>query len=123
MKKKILQLTLENAVAFKGKANPKAVINKIIPILKDKSKLKAIGKEVATTIKKINKLYGFCQETDHKGPRINLGPCGPFANEFYKIWNRTFDEKINISQCNINIDFLKCVSKRHNHEHNNLRII
>ena len=56
MKKKILQLTLENAVAFKGKANPKAVINKIIPTVKDKSKLKAIGKEVSDTIKKVNKL-------------------------------------------------------------------
>jgi hypothetical protein len=56
MKKKILQLTLENAIAFKGKANPKAVINKIIPTVKDKSKLKAIGKEVSATIKKVNKL-------------------------------------------------------------------
>ena len=56
MKKKILQLTLENAVAFKGKANPKAVINKIIPTVKEKSKLKSIGKEVAATVKKVNKL-------------------------------------------------------------------
>ena len=40
MKKKILQISLENAVEFKGKCNKKAIINKIIPLIKDKSKLK-----------------------------------------------------------------------------------
>ncbi|MEK9635404.1 MAG: glutamate--tRNA ligase, partial [Candidatus Woesearchaeota archaeon] len=49
-------MTLENAVEFGGKANKKAVINKIIPSIKDKSKLGDISKEVDKTIDEINKL-------------------------------------------------------------------
>lgn len=56
MKKKILQLILENAVEFKGKASQKAVINKIIPTLKDKSKISSIAKTVSKTISEINSL-------------------------------------------------------------------
>ena len=56
MKKKILQLTLENAVAFKGRANQKAVINKIVPTLKDKSEIPSIEKEVGKIISEVNSL-------------------------------------------------------------------
>ena len=56
MKKKILQLSLENAVEFNGKAHHKAVINKIIPTLKDKSKISSISKMVAKTISDVNAL-------------------------------------------------------------------
>jgi len=56
MKNKIIQLTLENAVEFGGRANKKAVINKIIPLIKDKSKLSDISKEVDKIIEEINKI-------------------------------------------------------------------
>ena len=56
MKKKILQLSLENAVEFNGKAHQKAVINKIIPTLKDKSKISSIAKMVTKTISDVNAL-------------------------------------------------------------------
>lgn len=56
MKKKILQLSLENAVEFNGKAHYKAVINKIIPTLKDKSKISSIAKIVTKTISDVNAL-------------------------------------------------------------------
>ena len=56
MNKKILQITLENAVEFSGKASQKAVVNKIIPTLKDKSKISAIAKTVSKTISEINSL-------------------------------------------------------------------
>ncbi|SVB83176.1 uncharacterized protein METZ01_LOCUS236030, partial [marine metagenome] len=49
MKKRILQLSLENAIDFNGKAHQKAVINKIIPTLKDKSKISSIAKMVTQT--------------------------------------------------------------------------
>ena len=56
MKKRILQLSLENAVEFNGKADHKAVINKIIPKLKDKSKISSISKIVTKTISEVNDL-------------------------------------------------------------------
>ncbi len=49
--------------------------------------------------KEINKLYGYVTIAgDNFGePAINSGPCGPFANAFYKIWNQKFTEKVNIA--------------------------
>lgn len=46
----------------------------------------------------INKLYGFVDiEGDNFGePAINSGPCGSFANVFFKFWNEKFSEKVNI---------------------------
>jgi len=53
----ILKYALQNAVHFKGKANPGAVIGKLISEdSKLKSKIKDIAKEVNQTIKKINSL-------------------------------------------------------------------
>jgi hypothetical protein len=45
--------------------------------------------------KEINELYGYVTiEGDNYGePAINSGPCGPFANAFYKTWNQKFSEK------------------------------
>lgn len=47
----------------------------------------------------INKLYGYVTLAgDNFGdPAINSGPCGPFANAFYNIWNQKFTEKVNIA--------------------------
>ena len=56
MKKKILQISLENAVEFKGKCSKKAIINKIIPLIKDKSKLKKISKDVDIVIDQVNNM-------------------------------------------------------------------
>jgi len=46
----------------------------------------------------INKLYGYVEiPGDNFGePSINSGPCGPFANAFYEVWNRNFADKVNI---------------------------
>ena len=46
----------------------------------------------------INKLYGYVKIAgDNFGePAINSGPCGPFANAFFKLWNLKFTEKVNI---------------------------
>ena len=41
----------------------------------------------------INSTYGFRDGT----PRINLGPCGPFAKAFREQWNARLGEKINIA--------------------------
>lgn len=40
----------------------------------------------------INAEYGFCNGT----PRINYGPCGVFAQIFFKQWNDLFEEKVHI---------------------------
>ena len=40
----------------------------------------------------INATYGFKDGV----PRINFGPCGPFAKAFREQWNARFKEKINI---------------------------
>ena len=47
---------------------------------------------------KINKLYGYVKIAgDNFGePAINSGPCGPFANAFFKLWNMKFTEKVHI---------------------------
>lgn len=46
----------------------------------------------------INKLYGQIkiEGDDFQTPAINAGPCGPFANAFFKLWNQKFTEKVNI---------------------------
>ena len=47
----------------------------------------------------INKLYGFSftESSRIAVPSINLGPCGPFANEFYKQWNSRFINEVKIA--------------------------
>jgi hypothetical protein len=40
----------------------------------------------------INAEYGF----KNNFPRVNLGPCGPFAKTFFDIWNDLFPEKVTI---------------------------
>lgn len=44
----------------------------------------------------INKLYGYVKIAgDNFGePAINSGPCGPFANAFFRLWNLKFPEKV-----------------------------
>jgi len=46
----------------------------------------------------INKIYGYVKIAgDNFGePAINSGPCGPFANAFFKLWNQKSTEKVNI---------------------------
>ncbi|MFO2870543.1 hypothetical protein SCM94_07180 [Legionella pneumophila serogroup 1] len=48
---------------------------------------------------RINNLYGFVKIAGENfgEPAINSGPCGPFANTFYTIWNQKFTEKVNIA--------------------------
>ena len=47
----------------------------------------------------INKLYGFsfAESSRIAVQSINLGPCGPFANEFYKQWNSRFINEVKIA--------------------------
>ncbi|MES2212311.1 MAG: hypothetical protein V4490_04150 [Pseudomonadota bacterium] len=47
----------------------------------------------------INKLYGHVTLAgDNFGePAINSGPCAPFANTFFNLWNRKFTEKVTIT--------------------------
>ncbi|MAG52462.1 MAG: glutamate--tRNA ligase [Nanoarchaeota archaeon] len=57
MKDLILKYTLQNAVRFNGKANPGAIIGKILksnPNLK--SKIKEISKDIIKTVQEVNKL-------------------------------------------------------------------
>jgi glutamyl-tRNA synthetase len=56
MKDEIMKFALQNAVQFNGKANPGSVIGKIIPLLKDKSEIPSISKEVAAVVKLVNAL-------------------------------------------------------------------
>ena len=44
-------------------------------------------------------LYGFsfAESSGINVPSINLGPCGPFANEFYKQWNSRFINEVKIA--------------------------
>ena len=46
----------------------------------------------------INQRYGYVTRAgDNFGePVINSGPCGPFANEFYKAWNSRFSDAVKI---------------------------
>jgi len=46
----------------------------------------------------INANYGYRDGV----PRINLGPCGPFARAFREQWNARFKEKINIAFVMVN---------------------
>lgn len=48
---------------------------------------------------KINKRYGYVSYAgDNFGePVINSGPCGPFANEFYRAWNARFKNRVKIA--------------------------
>jgi hypothetical protein len=41
----------------------------------------------------INVTYGFKNAV----PRINIGPCGPFAKAFYEQWNAQFNDKVDIA--------------------------
>ena len=45
---------------------------------------------------KINKRYGYVKIAgdNFDEPAINSGPCGPFANAFFKLWNLKFTEKV-----------------------------
>ena len=47
----------------------------------------------------IYNLYGFSlsESSGIAVPSINLGPCGPFANEFYKQWNSRFINEVKIA--------------------------
>ena len=66
-KETILKYALENAVKFNGKANPGAVIGKLLsedPSLK--SKMKDVAKEVNATIKEVNKLSKEQQQEQFK---------------------------------------------------------
>jgi hypothetical protein len=62
----------------------------------DSSSSKHIGQEVAILNhlrNEINTLYGFKDGV----PRINMGPCGPFAKAFYEQWNARFKDKVDIA--------------------------
>lgn len=58
--------------------------------------MKNIDNKLSQLVQKINKLYGFSNTPGFEGPRINLGPCGVFADEFCKIWNTLFIKKAHI---------------------------
>ena len=56
-KELILKYTLQNAIRYDGKANPGAIIGKILKEKPElKSKIKDISKEIANTVKEVNKL-------------------------------------------------------------------
>lgn len=46
----------------------------------------------------INKRYGYVTINGENfgEPAINSGPCGPFANTFYTIWNQKFTKKVHL---------------------------
>lgn len=54
---------------------------------------------LGTLSAKINERYGYVSHAgDNFGePAINSGPCGPFANEFYKAWNARFKNRVKIA--------------------------
>lgn len=54
---------------------------------------------LGTLSAKINKRYRYVSHAgDNFGePVINSGPCGPFANEFYKAWNARFKNRVKIA--------------------------
>ena len=45
---------------------------------------------------KINDAFGFSEEQGYEGPRINLGPCGPFAFDFLRVWNNLSRSPVHI---------------------------
>lgn len=55
-------------------------------------------KELECLSKDLNALYGYVTvEGDNEGePAINSGPCGPFANAFYHVWNQIFIDEVTI---------------------------
>lgn len=56
-------------------------------------KLDVTTKNALEQIKEeINEEYGFLYEK----PRINRGPCGVFAQVFFKKWNELFEQKVHI---------------------------
>ena len=61
-------------------------------IIIDKDTIKILN-EISVAI---NKLYGFSPGVENVLPSINQGPCGPFANEFYKQWNARFLNQVKI---------------------------
>ena len=46
--------------------------------------------------KKSTELSVFSEELGFDGPRINLGPCGPFALDFITVWNDLSKEAAHI---------------------------
>lgn len=60
--------------------------------------MRATNKILNDLSDEINQLYGHVEiPGDNFGePAINSGPCGAFANAFFKLWNQKFTEKINI---------------------------
>lgn len=46
----------------------------------------------------INQLYGYVKipGDNFSEPAINSGPCGPFANSFFRLWNEIFTARVNI---------------------------
>ena len=48
----------------------------------------------------INRAFGFSEEPGFDGPRINLGPCGPFALDFITVWNDLSKEAAHIVYSN-----------------------
>ena len=62
----------------------------------DSSSSKHIGQEIGILNQlsnEINTSYGFKDGV----PRINMGPCGPFAKDFYEQWNARFKNKVDIT--------------------------
>lgn len=47
---------------------------------------------------RINQLYGHVniEGDNYAEPAINSGPCGPFANAFYNLWNARFDKPVTL---------------------------
>jgi hypothetical protein len=62
-----------------------------------------MNEKVVTLLNKlseeINTLYGYVtlEGDNFDEPAINSGPCGPFANTFYRIWNQKFLDKVSIA--------------------------
>jgi hypothetical protein len=62
----------------------------------DSSSSKLTEQEVAILNQlrnEINTSYGFKDGV----PRVNMGPCGPFAKNFYEQWNARFKDKVEIA--------------------------
>lgn len=58
-----------------------------------------VEKNLQDLSKKINEHYGFVTHPGENLPEavINFGPCGPFANEFYKSWNSKFQNRVKLA--------------------------
>ena len=58
--------------------------------------LKSREKILGRLSEEINRAFGFSEEPGFDGPRINLGPCGPFALDFITVWNDLSKEAAHI---------------------------